>query len=264
MGTALRTLMPEARFATRTELDVTKPASVRDAASGMEAVVHLAANTNVDGCELDPEAARLVNSAGTRHVVEGARAAGAKVVYVSTDFVFAGDRDGEYAEDDDTGPVNVYGTTKLEGERHLDPALDLIVRSSWIFGRGRNFVDTILGLARRGPVRVVTDQRGRPTSALELARALVFLVDAAATGTIHVAGDGPPASWAGLARAAVGAARLDAEVIEIDTASYAAEAGRPVAPRPPNSALALDKARDLGVPLLDWRTSVADYVETIV
>lgn len=264
VGTALRDFLPEGRFATRADLDVTDAVSLREAAEGMQAIVHLAANTDVDGCEAHPEDARLVNSIGTKNVVEAARGSGARVIYVSTDFVFRGDLEHEYSEDDETGPLNVYGTTKLEGEHHLDPTIDLTVRSSWIFGAGRNFIATILLLARQGPLRVIHDQRGRPTSATELARSLAFLLGTELAGTIHVAGDGKPTTWAELARTAVTAAELDAEVIEIDTATYGAEANRLVAPRPPNSALALDMARRLGVPLLDWQTSVTNYVGTII
>lgn len=206
-----------------------------------------------------------MNAGGTHNVVNAARDNGARVIYVSTDFVFAGDRDEEYSEADPTGPLNVYGVTKLEGEGHLDPEQgDLTVRSSWIFGQGHNFVRTILLQAREGgPLRVLDDQRGRPTAAADLAAALLFLIDNEVSGTIHVAGDGEPATWADLAEAALQTGATDVPVTRIDTATYVAEAGRPIAPRPPNSALALDKAQQLQVPLLDWRTSVANYVEAI-
>lgn len=264
VGNALRFLLPDARFATRSDVDVTDTARLQDAAHGTDVIVHLAANTHVDWCEQHADEARYVNSGGTHNVVVTARDIGARVIYVSTDFVFAGDRDGEYSEADETRPLNVYGSTKLEGEGHLDPEQgDLTVRSSWIFGEGHNFVRTILRLAREAPLRVLDDQRGRPTAAADLARALVFLVDNEVSGTIHVAGDGEPATWADLAEAVVQAGGTDAPVTRIDTATYVAEAGRPIAPRPPNSSLALDKARQLQVPLLDWRTSVANYVEAI-
>ncbi|MBA2724376.1 MAG: NAD(P)-dependent oxidoreductase [Actinobacteria bacterium] len=262
VGTALRPLLPDARFASRADVDVTDVARLRDVARGSDVIVHLAANTHVDWCEQHADEARLVNSDGTRNVVDTARAIGARVIYVSTDFVFDGNREGEYLEADETHPLNVYGATKLEGEGHLDPQHgDLTVRSSWIFGVGHNFVRTILQLAKDGPLRVLDDQRGRPTAASELAAALVFLIEKEVPGTIHVAGEGEPATWADLAEAALHEAKLDVSITRIDTATYAAEAKRPIAPRPRNSALALDKARGLHVPLLDWRSSVANYVE---
>jgi dTDP-4-dehydrorhamnose 3,5-epimerase len=183
------------------------------------------------------------------------------VIYVSTDYVFAGDKPGEYAEDDPVGPLNVYGKTKLEGEHHIDPAVDLIVRSSWVYGSGRNFIRAVLNASLRDPVRVVDDQRGRPTSAGDLAAALVYLIDEEANGTIHVAGDGEPCTWADLAETALALGGREGAVVRIDTPTYIAEADRIVAPRPPNSALALAKAKSLGVPLLDWKRSVRDYME---
>lgn len=261
MGTALRPLLPGARFATRSELDVTDESAVAAAVAGRSVIVHLAADTHVDRCELHPGDAERVNAGGTGIIAGAARAHGAKVIYVSTDYVFAGDRANEYREDDPVDPLNVYGRTKLAGEHQLDPALDLIVRSSWIFGAGHNFIRTVLEASTRGPVRVVDDQRGRPTSAIALATALAFLVDSDLHGTIHVAGDGEPCTWADLAETALGLAGRDGKVVRIDTPTYIAAATKVVAPRPPNSALALTKAKSLGVPLLDWQRSVRDYME---
>ena len=261
VGTALRPLLPEARFATRSELDVTDESAVAAAVAGCSVIIHLAADTHVDRCELHPRDAERVNAGGTGIVAAAARTHGAKVIYVSTDYVFAGDRAGEYREEDPVDPLNVYGRTKLDGEHHLDPELDLIVRSSWIFGAGRNFIRTVLEASTRGPVRVVDDQRGRPTSATALATALAFLLDRELHGTIHVAGDGEPCTWADLAESALGIAGRAEQVVRIDTPTYIAQADKVLAPRPPNSALALTKARSLGVPLLDWQRSVHDYME---
>ena len=254
-------MLPDARFATRSELDVTDESAVAAAVAGCSVIVHLAANTRVDRCELQPADAERVNEGGTGNIAAAARAHGAKVIYVSTDYVFAGDRVGEYSEDDPVDPINVYGRTKLAGEHQLDPAVDLIVRSSWIFGTGHNFIRTVLEASARGPVRIVDDQRGRPTSAVAVATALAFLVDSELHGTIHVAGAGEPCTWADLAETALGLTGRAEQVVRIDTATYIAEANNVVAPRPPNSTLALTKAKGLGVPLLDWRRSVHDYME---
>lgn len=260
VGRALLPLLPGGRFASRADLDVTDRGAVEEALSGIDVVIHLAANTWVDACEEHPDEADRVNAAGTKNVAEAARSAGARVIYLSTDSVFSGDQEGEYSEDDATGPVNAYGRSKLAGENHLGPG-DLIVRSSWIFGEGRNFIRTILDLARSGPLTVVDDQCGRPTHAGALARALVFLLDHGSEGIVHVAGDGSPTTWADLASHALRAAGIDQEVVRVDTPTYRSMTGRIVAPRPRNGALALDRARSLGVPLIDWKSSVSRYVE---
>ena len=259
MGKALRPLLPDGRFARRAELDVTDANAVESAADGVDLIMHLAANTYVDRCEEDPEDAHRVNASGTANVVSAARSVGARVLYLSTDFVFSGLEDGEYKENDEARPINEYGRSKLVGESQLGDE-DIIVRSSWIFGDGRNFVRTILQLASTGPLSVVDDQRGRPTGAAELAEALVFLITSDFRGTIHIAGDGESCSWAELARTALREAGIEQTVTPIDTATYEANEGRVVAPRPANSTLSLDKARSLGVPLVDWRTSVSRYV----
>jgi dTDP-4-dehydrorhamnose reductase len=251
--------LPDGRFASSAELDVTDAGAVTTAADGMDLILHLAANTHVDGCEEDPEEAHRVNALGTANVVSAARSVGARVLYLSTDFVFSGLDHGEYGEDDDTRPINEYGRSKLAGEGYL-AAEDVIVRSSWIFGDGRNFIRTILELAAKGPLSVVDDQRGRPTGAAELAEALVFLITTDFQGTIHIAGDGGPCTWAELARTALREAGIDQTVNPIDTETYEANAGRVIAPRPKNSTLSLDKARSLRVPLVDWRASVSSYL----
>jgi dTDP-4-dehydrorhamnose 3,5-epimerase len=264
VGRALRPLLPHADYRSQSALDVTDAQAVRRAVEGAGVVVHAAAMTNVDACEANPTAAAGVNDRGTRVVAETAHRCGAKVVYLSTDYVFAGDA-APYAEDDPTGPLNVYGRTKLAGEGHLDPERDLVVRTSWVFGEGRNFVRSILQAAETAPPRVVDDQVGRPTSATALARALAALLERPdVTGRIHVAGDGPPCSWADLADAALGAAGRDVRVVRVDSTSYAASTRRAIAPRPPDSTLHLKRARLLRLPLEDWRASVDAFVKGVV
>jgi dTDP-4-dehydrorhamnose reductase len=225
-------------------------------------VVHLAAYTNVDECEARPDRAFNVNAQGTRNVARAAARSGARVVYVSTDYVFDGTKEGEYVEGDDVNPINVYGRSKAEGEDAVSSSPDnLVVRTSWVFGRGRNFVATILAAARAGnDLRVVGDQIGRPTSARDLARSLAHLVGVGATGTVHVAGDGEPCSWADLAEEAIAAVDVSVPVERVMTDAYERASTRPLAPRPRNSTLALERARSWGVPLRDWRDAVRAYV----
>jgi dTDP-4-dehydrorhamnose reductase len=265
VGLALGALMPRARLLAHGDLDVTDRAAVSSAAEGADAIIHLAALTNVDGCEQDPARAFAVNAEGTRNVVEAAARHGARVIYISTDYVFDGAKRGEYAEEDPVGPVNAYGRTKLMGEG-LVAGLpgSLIVRTSWVFGEGRNFIRTIIGAAqRRGPLKVVHDQTGRPTSAHDLAAALVVLVDEDASGILHVTGDGDPCTWADLAEFAIDAAGLSVPVERIDSPTHQRTAGRLVAPRPRNSVLALGKAKTAGVPLRSWRPSVEGFVRAL-
>ena len=261
VGRELAGLLPGAQFHERADLDVTDETAVAAALEGAEIVVHLAALTNVDECERERDRAFNVNSRGTANVVAAVDGR-ARVVYVSTDYVFDGRDDGEYAESDRPGPLNVYGESKMEGEmlvrRHAD---HLVVRTSWVYGPGRNFVATILGAARAGrELRVVDDQVGRPTWARDLALGLVELIRLETTGIVHVAGDGSPCSWADLAVEALDAAEISVPVERVSTGEYARAARAPLAPRPANSALSIEAARALGVPLRDWKEAVHAYV----
>jgi dTDP-4-dehydrorhamnose reductase len=181
------------------DLDVTQSdCADRIAALGPDWVVHTAAATDVDGCEQEPGMAMAVNAEGTRRVAEGCRRAGAGLVYLSTDYVFDGSKGEPYTEWDVPAPLNVYGRSKLEGERAtraLAPRW-LIVRTAWLYGRhGKNFVKTILGKAEAGePLRVVDDQVGSPTYAQDLAGALALLLSRGRTGLYHVTNSGS-CSW---------------------------------------------------------------------
>jgi dTDP-4-dehydrorhamnose reductase len=218
-------------------------------AAAPDAIVHAGAWTNVDGCELDPDHAYLVNALGTRNVVEGARLARAKVCYVSTDYVFDGTGSRPYVEWDTVNPLSVYGRTKLGGEHEVWPE-DTIVRTSWVCGRwGRNFVKTILERAKTGQVlTVVDDQHGCPTFTEDLAAMIRRLVVERRSGLFHVTNQGAT-TWFALARELVGLAGLDPERVQpIATAEL--DPPRP-APRPAFSVLDNAVLRLGGVPLLD-------------
>jgi dTDP-4-dehydrorhamnose reductase len=265
VGRALRPHLADARFLTHAELDVTNASSVRAAVEGTDAVVHLGAMTQVDACEVDSVSAWAVNAEGTRHVAEAAGERHGRVIYLSTDYVFDGTKHGEYLEDDPPNPINIYGRTKLEGERHARAVPGAaIVRTSWVIGEGRNFVRTIVSAAREGKaLRVVDDQFGRPSFADDLAHAIVHVLDNGIAGVVNVAGDEEPCTWADLAELALRGVGLGTAVERVDTETYERGAGRVVAPRPTNSVLALEKARRLGVPLGSWRTSLESYVEEL-
>lgn len=217
-------------------------------AASPDVVVHAGAYTNVDGCETDPDRAFAVNALGTRHVGEAARLTGARVCYISTDYVFDGTASRPYREWDATNPLSVYGRSKLAGESVLGPA-DTVVRTSWVCGRyGRNFVRTILGKAAQGEqLRVVDDQHGCPTFAEDLAGMIRRLAVARLPGVFHVTNQGAT-TWYRLARDAVEAAGLDVDLVTpITTAEM--QPPRP-APRPANSVLDNAALRLSGVPLL--------------
>src|SRR5207244_1586552 len=256
VGRALRASLPSLRYLTHNELDVRDGPAVRDALRGADCVIHLAAMTHVDRCQQQPQLAWEINREGTANVCR-AVAEGVRVIYVSTDYVFSGSKGDAYTEDDVPQPRNVYGETKLAGEREVLARPDsLVLRTSWVYGEGSNFVRTILAAARAGTaLRVVADQIGRPTSARSVAGALAFLLDRPVTGLLHVSGDGPPTTWAGFAEAALSDARVAANVEHITSAEYGAPA-----PRPANSTLCLSRARELGVPLHSWRAELRRFV----
>ena len=214
-------------------LDVGDRDSVLAAITGVrpDAVVHAAAWTDVDGCEGDSDRAWRVNALGTRHVVQAARLVGARVCYVSTDYVFDGTGTRPYNEWDPPHPLSVYGLSKLGGEQEVGPD-DTVVRTSWVCGRhGRNFVRTIVERAAGGnTLTVVDDQHGCLTLAADLAAMIRRLVVERRPGLYHVTNQGAT-TWFRLARDAVVVAGLDPELVRpITTAEL--EPPRP-APRPP-------------------------------
>jgi dTDP-4-dehydrorhamnose reductase len=181
-------------------LDITDERATREALAGVgpQAVVNCAAYTNVDGAESDEERALLLNGTAAGIVGRAAAAAGAKVVHLSTDYVFDGTKTEPYVESDPTGPQSAYGRTKLAGEHALAEANPnhAIVRTAWLYGAGGpNFVETMLRLAgERDEVSVVTDQVGCPTWTGHLADALLKIAEGPDTGVFHCAGAGT-CSW---------------------------------------------------------------------
>lgn len=253
----------------RAELDVTDPEAVRRALAEApggppDVVANAAAMTHVDRCESEPDAAWRANAEAPGHLAAACRALGARLVHLSTDYVFDGRASRPYREDDPTGPRSVYGRSKLEGEaRVLATCSDaLVVRTAWVFGPGRNFVATILGAAAQalagGPaLRVVDDQRGSPTWAGHLADGILALVEADARGVYHLANSGS-ATWWELARAAVDAWGHP----ELPIAKTTTDAFPRPAPRPAWSVLDLARAEALGVHMPPWREGLRAYLES--
>jgi dTDP-4-dehydrorhamnose reductase len=238
--------------------DITKSEAAHVIADAHPAwVVHAAALTDVDGCERDPDRAYVVNGEGTRRVAEGCRAAGAGLVYLSTDYVFDGRKRAPYVETDPPAPLSAYGRSKLAGEeatRRLAPRW-AIVRTAWLFGvSGKNFVKTIIEKATAGaPLRVVDDQVGSPTYARDLAEAIRELVGRGLTGTYHVT-NADCCSWYAFARAILEQGGLGTATV---SPMSTAELGRP-APRPAFSVLANEAWAAAGLPpLRPWPEALA-------
>lgn len=250
----------------RAELDVTDERSVAALVARVlpDVVFNATAYNRVDAAESEPERAFAVNALAPRALALAARDAGALVVHVSTDYVFDGVLTRPYREDDRAHPLSVYGESKLQGESHVlaSGAEALVVRTSGVLGRrgsaqkGGSFVDRILAQARAGkPLRVVADQLFAPTSAGELAGALIALVRLGARGLYHVTNQGS-CSWHELATAALAAVGLERPVEAI----AAAELGLP-ARRPAYSVLDTSRGRALGLPpLRPWKDALADIV----
>ena len=240
------------------EIDITDAGGTERVAAGHapDVVVNCAAFTDVDGAEQREDVAALVNGDGAGNVAKAARAAGARVIYISTDYVFDGEKREPYVESDPSGPRTAYGRTKLAGEWATAAGNPnyVIARTAWLFGvHGRNFVETMLGLgAERGELRVVHDQRGSPTWTGHLARALVELAPAELTGAVHTAGAGS-CSWYEFAVEIFRQAGVDVTVHPVTTAEFP----RP-APRPAYSVLASE--RDGAPRLPDWREGLAGYL----
>jgi dTDP-4-dehydrorhamnose reductase len=241
-----------------TELDVTDAEAVLDRAEWERpaVIINCAAWTDVDGAEESEESAMAVNGIGAGNVSAAAAAIGAKLVYVSSDYVFDGESDTPYVETDQPGPISAYGRTKLAGEEATVVAnkRSFVVRSSWLFGiGGGNFVETMLRFASdHGEVLVVRDQVGSPTYTWHLAYGIVRLIEGEAFGIHHMAAQGQ-VSWYDFAREIFDQAKVECKVLSATTDML----GRP-APRPPFSALATQREHAILLP--SWRDGLAGYL----
>jgi dTDP-4-dehydrorhamnose reductase len=245
----------------RGDLDVTDASAVRALILRVRpaVVVNCAAWTAVDDAEAHEEEALLVNGRGAENVAAACAASGARLVHVSTDYVFGGDGMAPYAEHDPTAPRTAYGRTKLAGEHavlRLLPETGYVVRTAWLYGaHGRNFVRTMIGLESRQPfVDVVTDQRGQPTWAVDVADQIVALARAAPqAGTYHATSSGE-ATWYELAVEVFRLLGADPARVRATTSAVVP---RP-APRPAYSVLGHGRHAAAGVkPIGDWRTALS-------
>ena len=230
-----------------------------------DAIVHCAAWTAVDEAEREGNRARVdaVNAGGARNVAEAAKRVDAKVLYVSSDYVFDGTGERPWKPDDvPLEPLNVYGRSKLGGEMAVSGVLErfFIVRTSWAFGvNGRNFVKTMIDAGKkRGSVRVVDDQIGTPTYALDLARLLVDLIETEKFGYYHATNEGGYVSWRDFCVEIYRRYGLTTEVVPVSTEEYDAS----LASRPKNSRLDKSKLVAAGFkPLPTWQDALGRYLK---
>jgi dTDP-4-dehydrorhamnose reductase len=247
----------------RAEADLSSPGAAADAIGriGPDAVINAAAWTAVDKAETEAAAARRLNAEAPAEIAASVARLGARLIHLSTDYVFDGSAAGALDETAPTGPLNVYGATKLEGERLVVSALPsaVVMRTSWVYAaHGSNFVRSMLRLAEtRSEASIVGDQTGGPTPAAAIAEACldIALKREGPGGLYHFQG-APPATWAEFAEAIFAAAGKTVKVNKIPTRDYPAPAARPL-----QTVLNCAKIlRDYGVRQPDWRASLADIV----
>ena len=246
-------------------LDITKPDDVAGFIEQVkpDVVIHTAGYTDVDGCEINLNQAYLVNSEGTKNVANACKHIGALLIYISTDFVFDGNKIIPYIEDDTPSPISIYGRSKLQGEERVKQLLDqhLIIRTCWLFvENGKNFVDTIIDKAESGePLKVVNDQKGSPTYTVDLSDAIINLLSLPIDLyplPLNVTNSGS-CTWYQFAKEIIGIKGIkdiNIEPVQSDEVKRAAK-------RPKMSVLDNTKFnKALGKPLPPWQDALARYI----
>lgn len=228
-----------------------------------DVIINCAAHTNVDACETQWDSAYRINAIGPRNLSIGAAKVGAKMIHVSTDYVFPGTSPEPLTEFDITGPISAYGKTKLEGENFVKEFAPkhFIFRTAWLYGDGKNFVKTMLGLAEKyETITVVSDQFGSPTSALELAKMIRFLEPTENYGTYHATCEGQ-CSWADFAVEIFKKAGKSTQVKYVTTEEYNSPTKRPAYSVLDNYMLRL-VAKDAFV-MADWKDALDVYMKAL-
>ena len=251
------------------QLDITDQAAVMRTIEGWkpDAVIHCAAWTAVDAAEDEENRGKVhaINADGTRYMAQAAQKAGAKMVYISTDYVFDGQGERPWQPDDTNyAPLNVYGQSKLDGELAVREIMEryFVVRIAWVFGvNGNNFIKTMLRLGQNhDTLRVVNDQIGTPTYTYDLARLLIDMIETDRYGFYHATNEGGYISWYDFAVEIFRQAGMKTKVIPVTTAEY----GLSKAARPFNSRLDKSKLVSAGFrPLPEWKDALARYLEAI-
>ncbi|MBY0076509.1 dTDP-4-dehydrorhamnose reductase [Priestia aryabhattai] len=246
----------------RDKMDITNQAQVQEVISTLKPniILHSAAHTQVDLAESEPDQAFLINAYGTRNVAVAAEAVGAKLVYVSTDYVFDGTTDEPYNEFSPTSPLGVYGKSKLAGEQFVRDLHSnfFIVRTSWVYGtHGANFVKTMLKLGQeRKELSVVADQIGCPTYTLDLAHAILELVDTQKYGVYHISNSGS-CSWYEFAKEIFKVSDMEVQVNPCTTADFPRPAARPANSVFEHMSIKLNKF----TPIRHWREALSSFLK---
>ena len=247
------------------ELDITDAETVDKmiTEAAPDAVIHCAAWTAVDAAEDNEEKCRQVNAYGTENIAKVCKKLDCKMMYISTDYIFDGKGTRPWEPDDPvTTPLNVYGQTKYEGELAVRNNVEkfFIVRIAWVFGKGKNFIKTMLNLAKNHDhLTVVNDQYGTPTYTYDLARLLVDMIETDKYGNYHATNEGGYITWYDFACEIFRQAGIDIEVEPVSSAQYAAKAKRPE-----NSRMNKQKLVDNGFDLLpDWKDALRRYLGTL-
>ena len=243
------------------ELDITSIDKTMELVRSVKpyAIINCAAHTGVDACETEVDSAYRINAIGPRNLSIAARETGAKLVHISTDYVFAGDSDKPYTEFDTPDPQGMYGKTKLAGERFVEQFAKnyFIIRTAWLYGDGKNFVKTMLRLAEtKDEVAVVKDQVGNPTSASELVKIIDALIWTENYGLFHGTCEGI-CSWADFAEEIFRLAGRNTRVRRITTEEFGAPAKRPAYSVLDNYMLRLTCGYTAG----DWKDALAEYMK---
>lgn len=249
------------------QMDITDGAAVSKTIEELkpDVIIHCAAWTNVDGAEAPENQAKVhqINAVGTENIARAAKAVDAKMVYISTDYVFDGQGERPWEPDDKCyAPLNVYGQSKLDGELAVSSILEryFIVRIAWVFGlNGKNFIKTMINVGKtHDTVRVVNDQIGTPTYTLDLARLLVDMIETEKYGYYHATNEGGYISWYDFCCEFYKQYGLETKVVPVTTAEY----GLSVAARPFNSRLEKKKLVEAGFdPLPTWQDAVSRYLK---
>lgn len=245
----------------RSEFNLCSEDSIRNYIlnSNCEAIVHCAAYTQVDKAEDEKDLCIKINATATKHIVKCAKILDIPMIYISTDYVFDGTKDGEYTENDETNPINIYGESKLAGEKYVQEILDkyYIVRTSWVFNINRkNFIETMLRLSKfNNQLSIVNDQIGSPTYTKDLSRLLVDMLETSKYGLYHATNEGY-CSWYEFANTIFKLANINIDIRAINSNEYASRAKRPL-----NSKLSKDKLIEYGFkPLPNWEDALKDYL----
>ena len=245
----------------RSELNLCSEDNIRNYIlnSNCEAIVHCAAYTQVDKAEDEKDLCIKINATATKHIVKCAKILDIPMIYISTDYVFDGTKDGEYTENDETNPINIYGESKLAGEKYVQEILDkyYIVRTSWVFNiNGKNFIETMLRLSKaNNQLSIVNDQIGSPTYTKDLSRLLVDMLETSKYGLYHATNEGY-CSWYEFADTIFKLANINIDIKAINSNEYASRAKRPL-----NSKLSKDKLIEFGFkPLPHWEDALKDYL----